>query len=112
MHDVAVERGEMLVASSVVSAAVREIEQIGAHGDQIGGAAGRTVQSPDQFLPPRLGGKVEGTAIAIAGLGHPGFDGLVHLVPVWSEIARQRMEEGTPLRIIEIVITIENLAGH
>src|SRR6185437_6224214 len=105
MRDVAVERGKVLVAAY-------QAEQVGAHRDQISGATGRTVQPPDQFLPPRLGSKVEGATIAFARLGDPGFDGLVDPVSVGTEIPRQRKEEAAPFRGIEIVIAIENFAGH
>jgi hypothetical protein len=40
MHHVAVERGKVAVA-------VHEVEQIGAHGHQLAGAARRAVQAAD-----------------------------------------------------------------
>ena len=86
MHDVAVERGKILVA-------VHGAKQIGAHRHQFAGAARRAVQPADQFLPPRLGGKMQVAGVIVVRLRAPGLDRLGQLFPVRTVIAGQRFEE-------------------
>ena len=86
MHDVAVERGEILVA-------VHEIEQIGAHRHQLAGAAWRAVEPADQFLPPRLGGEMQVAGVVVVGLCAPGLDCLRQPFAVRTVIAREVPEE-------------------
>src|SRR5580692_11520879 len=89
MHDVAVERGEVLVA-------VQEIKQIGTHRYQPAGAARCTVEPADQFLSPRLGGKMQVAGIVVVRLRPPGLDRLRQPFAVRTVIAGQISEERKP----------------
>ena len=103
MHDVAVERGKILVA-------VLDVKQVGAQRNQFAGAAGRAIEAPEQFLPPRLRCKVQ-IAGAVAGRPRaPGFDRLLQLLLIRSIVARQRLEKRDAAGFIEIVIAVEHLA--
>ena len=86
MHDVAVERGQILVA-------FHGGKQVGAHRHQIAGAARRAVQAADQFLPPRLGSKMQVAGVIVVRLRAPGLDGMGKLFPVRTVMAGQRFEE-------------------
>ena len=105
MHDVAVERGKVLVA-------VHGAQQIGAHGDERAGAAWRAVQLADQFLPPRLGGKVEIAGVSVGRLCAPSLDRLGQLFPVRTEVPGQGFEECKPAGLIETTVMVQNLARH
>ena len=106
MHDVAVERGEILVA-------FHQAEQIGAHLHQFAGAAGRAVEPADQFLPPRLGGEMQIAGVIVA-------IGLARQVSIaWESLSRSGpksrasvFEEGKPAGGVEIVVAVEHLARH
>ena len=87
-------------------------EQIGAHRHQVAGAAGCAVEPADQFLPPRLGGKMQIAGVVVAGLRAPGLDRLRQLFAVRTVIARQRLEECQPAGVVEVVIAVEHLARH
>ena len=105
MDDVAVERGEVLVAIHVS-------EQIGPHRDQVAGSPRRAVEAADQLLPPRLGCEMQIAAVAVARVRLPGLDRVRKLLPIRSEVARQRLEEAAPAGLVEIVIAVEYLARH
>jgi len=105
MHDVAVERGEIL-------AAIHVSEQIGAHRDQIAGAPRSAVEPADQLLPPRFGCEMQVGTVAVAGLCLPDLDRLGELGLVRPEIARQRLEKGAAVVVVEIVVAVEHLARH
>ncbi len=105
MHDVAVERGQILVA-------LHQGKQVGAHFHEVAGAAGGAVEPPDQLLPPRLGGKVKVAGVAVVGLGTPALDRGGELLAVGAEIARQRLEEGELAGGVEVVVAVEHVAGQ
>ena len=105
MHDVAVERGKILVA-------VHQAKQIGAQRHQLAGAARRAVEPADQFLPPRLGGKMQVAGVVVARLRAPGLDRLRQPFPVRAVIARQRFEERKPAGLVEMAVAVEHLARH
>lgn len=105
MRHVAIERGEIGVP-------VHHAEQIGAHLDEIAGAAGRAIEAADQFLPPRLRGEMQRARVFVAGLGAPCFDRLGQTLPVRAEIAHQRFEEGAASGRIEILVEVKHLACH
>ncbi len=105
MHDVAVERGKVLVA-------VHGAQQIGAHRDERAGAARRAIQLADQFLAPRLGGKVEIAGVSVGRLRPPSLDRLGKFFPVRTEIAGQGFEECKPAGLIEIMVMVQDLARH
>ena len=105
MRDVAVERGKVLVA-------FHEIEQIGAHRDQFAGPARCAVKPSDQFLPPRLGSKMQVAGVGVIRLRAPALDGLCKLFPVRTVIARQRCEKRQPAGLVEVMVAIEHLARH
>ena len=105
MHDVAVERGKVLVA-------VQDVEQIGAHRHQFAGAAGRAVEPADQLLPPRLGGEMQVAGVVVARLRAPGLDRLRKLFAVGPVIPRQRREERQPPVLVEVVVAVEHVARH
>ena len=84
MHDVAVERCQILVA-------LHQRKQIGAHRHQFAGAARRAVEPADQFLPPRLGGKMQIAGVGVARLRAPALDRLRQPFAVGTVIAGQRL---------------------
>jgi len=57
------------------------------------GAARRAVQAANQFLPPRLGGKMQVAGVIVVRLRAPGLDGMGKLFPVRAVLAGQRFEE-------------------
>ena len=103
MHDVAVERRQILVA-------LRQRKQVGAHRDQFAGAAGRAVESADQFLAPRLGRKMQVAGIVIARLRAPAFDRLRQFFAVRAEVAGEGREERQPAGGVERVVAVEHVA--
>lgn len=105
MRDVAIERGEIGVP-------VHHAEQIGAHVDEIAGAAGRAVEPADQLLPPRLRGEVQGACVLVAGLGAPFLDRLGQALPIGAEIAHQSVEEGAASHRIQLPVDVEHLTRH
>ena len=105
MHDVAVERGQILVAAPFMRP-----EQIGAQRHQLAGAAGRAVEPPDQFLPPRLGSKMQVAGVVVGRLRAPGLDRLRQPFAVRAVIARQLLEERQPSGVVEMAIAVEHLA--
>lgn len=46
------------------------------------------------------------------GLRLPGFNGACDLFAVGAEVTRQRSEKGEAPRFVEMVVAIEDLAGH
>ena len=107
MHGVAVERGQIPVAASV-----HEAEQIGAQRHQRAGAAGRAVQPPHQFLPPRLGSKMQVAGVLVGRLRAPGLDRLRQPFAVRTVVASQGLEERQPAGIVEMTVAVEHLARH
>ena len=105
MHDVAVERGQILVA-------LHQGEQVGAHRHQVAGAARRAVEPADQFLPPRLGSKMKVAGVAVVRLRAPALDRLRQLFAVGAVVAGQRFEERQPAGGVEIVVAVEHVARH
>ena len=105
MHDVAVERGQILVA-------LHQGKQVGAHRHQVAGAAGRTVEPADQLLPPRLGREMKVAGIGVVRLGAPALDRPRQFFAVGAEIPRQRLEERQPAGGVEVVVAVEHLARH
>ena len=105
MRDVAVECGEIGVS-------VHHAEQVGAHVDEIAGAAGRAVEAADQLLPARLGGEVQGAGILVGRLGTPCLDRLGQAFPIRAEIAHQCLEEGPASRRIQLLVDVEHLTRH
>src|SRR3954449_7626027 len=105
MGHVAIQRGQFAVA-------VHEPKQIGAHCHQIAGAARGSVQTPNQFLPPRLGSKMKMAGVFIASLRTPALYRPGELFPVRTEVASQRLEECQPLSVIEMTVSVENRARH
>ena len=105
MHDIAIERGQILVA-------MHEIEQIGAHRHELAGAAGCAVEPADQLLPPRLGGKMQVAGVGIIRLRSPVLDRLRQSLPVRPVIAGEALEERTPACLVEVMVAIEHLARH
>ena len=83
MHDVAVERGQILVA-------LHQGEQVGAHRHQVAGAARRAVEPADQLLPPRLGSEMKVAGVGVVRLRAPALDRPRQLFAVGAEVARQR----------------------
>jgi len=94
VHDVAVERGEVLVA-------VHQAKQIGAQRHQFAGAARRAVQPADQFLPARLGSKMQVAGVIVGRLRAPGLDRLGKPFPVRTVIADQGFEERQPAGVVD-----------
>ena len=73
-------------------------QQIGAHGDDGRGAAGRHIEPPDQLLAARLGSLVQQRCrIIIVGIGVQLDEERPHLVPVGAVAFRQVPEEGDAL---------------
>ena len=106
MHDVAVERGEILCGLHVS-------EQVGAHRDQFAGAARCAVEAADQLLPPRLGGEMQRRwRRRRPGCARQAFDRLGELAAVGPEIADQRLEKGPAAVGVEVVIAVEHVARH
>ncbi|MGY3469621.1 hypothetical protein ACVW0I_006492 [Bradyrhizobium sp. LM6.11] len=105
MRDVAIERGE-------IGMSVHHTEQIGAHVDEIAGAAGRAVEAADQLLPARLGGEVKGAGILVGRLGTPCLDRLGQAFPIRAEITHQCFEEGAASRLIQLLVGVEHLTRH
>jgi hypothetical protein len=105
MHDVAVEGCQIPVA-------LHQGKQVGAHRHQFAGAARRTVEPANQFLPPRLGGEVKIAGVVVARLGAPALDGLRQLFAVRTVVAGQRFEEGELAGGVEVVVAVEHLARH
>ena len=128
MHDVAVERGQIPVP-------VHEAEQIGAQRHQLAGAARRAVEPPDQFLPPRLGRKMQVAGVLVGRLRAPGGTSdlvamradllslmkgnkdlaaldrdVVHLLSSWFNrgfLVLRRIDWSTPANILEQIIRYE-----
>ncbi len=105
MHDVAVERGQILVA-------LHHGEQVGAHRHQVAGAAGCAVEPSDQFLAPRLGCEMKIAGVVIVRLRAPALDRPRQLFAVRAEVAGQRFEERKPAGGVEAVVTVEHFARH
>lgn len=103
MFEVAGDRIEVL-------AILAQVEQVGAHGHQFAGPAGRAVEAAEQLLSPRLGGEVQ-TAAGTADAAAPEFDRALHLVSVRTEGAGQRLEERDAIGVVERVIGVEHVAG-
>ncbi len=86
-------------------------EEVGAHGDEVLGAAGRAIEPAEQFLPARFGQIMQsrrGGCVRIAAIG---CDSLVELAMVGAEITRQRREEFGAGRFRKSRIGIERLTG-
>ncbi len=62
MDEVGVDGFQLRVASE-------QVQQILAHPDEAGGAAGRAVEPPEELLPARLGGEVQGDGAPGVGPG-------------------------------------------
>src|SRR5205085_11557932 len=105
MGHVAVQRGEFAVA-------VHEPKQIGAHCHQVAGAARGSVEPPNQFLPPRLGSEMKIASVFIASPRAPALYRPGQLFPVRTEVAGQRLEECQPLGVVEMTVSVENLARY
>src|SRR2546423_8270414 len=105
MGHVAIQRGEFAVA-------VHEPKQIGAHCHEVAGAARGSVQPPNQFLPPRLGSEMKMAGVFIASLRTPALYRPGELFPVRTEVAGQCLEECPPLGVVEMTVSVENLARH
>src|SRR3954454_21776981 len=104
MHDVAVEGIEIAVV-------VLDVEQIGAQCHQFAGAARRAVEAAEQLLPPRLGGEVQIAGGVTGRLRVPRLDRLPQPLFVRAVIARQRTEKRGAAGYVEMLITVEHLAG-
>ena len=104
MHDVTVERRQILVA-------LHQRQQIGAHRHQFAGAAGRAVEPADQFLPPRLGRKMQVAGIGVARLRAPALDCLRQLFAIRAEVTGQCCEKRLPSGGVERVVAVEHVAG-
>jgi len=88
-----------------------ERQEVHAHLDQFAGRARRAVEAAEQLLPARLGGEVQaaaGAADAAAPLG----DGLLHLVAVGAEVARERFEKRGAAGLVQRAVGIEHVAGE
>ncbi len=105
MHDVAVERRQILVA-------LHQGEQVGAHRHQVAGAAGRAVEPAHQLLPPRLGSEMKIAGIGVVRLRAPALDRPRQPFAVGAEVACQRLEERQPAGGVEVVVTVEHVARH
>ncbi|MGY4349321.1 hypothetical protein ACVWXM_005814 [Bradyrhizobium sp. GM7.3] len=105
MRNVAIECGEIGVP-------VHHVEQVGAHLDEIAGAAGCAVEAADQLLPARLGGEVQGAGILVGRLGAPCLDRLGQAFPIRAEIAHQGFEKGATSRRIQVLVDVEHLTRH
>src|ERR1700682_2232811 len=88
------------------------MKQIGAHRHQFAGAARRAVEPADQFLPPRLGSEMQLAGISVVRLRAPALDRLRKPLAVRADLASQGFEEPKPARLVEMVVTVENLARH
>ena len=86
MHEIVVDRGEIL-------AMTEHVEQLLAHAHQRDGAAGREIKPAEQFLPARLGGRVHFGGGLIGRLVAPGGDGTLHAGRIGAEALVQRFEE-------------------
>ena len=72
----------------------QRVEQVLAHRDQRGGAAGREIEAAEQLLAARLG-RVMQLGRGLVGAGsRPGIDRRVDAFAVDAEARRQRLEEG------------------
>ena len=105
MHGVPVKRGQILVAASI-----HEAEQVGAQRHQLAGAAGRAVEPPDQFLPPRLRRKMQVAGVLVGRLRAPGLDRLRQPFTVRAIAAGQGLEERQPAGVVEMTVAVEHLA--
>ena len=105
MHHVAVQCCQILVA-------LHQRKQIGAHRHQLAGAARRPVEPANQFLPPRLGSKMQIAGIGVVRLRAPALDRPRKSFPVGAVVAGKRREEREPAGCVEVVVAIEHLAGH
>ncbi|MGY3120726.1 hypothetical protein ACVWXQ_004663 [Bradyrhizobium sp. S3.14.4] len=105
VRDVAIERGEIGVT-------VHHAEQIGAHVDEIAGAARRAVEAADQLLPARLGGEMQRARVFVTGTGAPFFDRLGQAFAIGAEIAHQGFEEGAASCRIQLLVDVEHLTRH
>src|SRR5436190_24067981 len=101
MHDVTIERGQILVP-------VQKIQQIGAHRHQVAGAAGRAVEPPNQLLPSRLGGEMQLAGVGIARPRPPVLDRLRKLLAIGTEMASETLEKRAPAGGVEVLVMIEN----
>ncbi len=105
MHDVAVERGKILVL-------MHQEKQVGAHRHQFAGAARGAVEAADQFLPPRLGGKMQVAGVVVARLRAPGLDGLGQPFAVRTIAAGEGFEKPQPAGLVELMIAVQHFARH
>src|ERR1044072_5649458 len=103
MHDVAVERVEVVMA-------ILDVKQIGTQRYQFARAARRAVEPAEQLLAARLGCKMQVAGAVAARLRVPRLDRLLQPFLVRAVVARQRPEEGDAAGLIEMVITVEHLA--
>ena len=95
MHDIAIERRQILVA-------LHQIQEIGAHRHQFASATRGAVEPADQFLPPRLGGEMQVAGVVVTWLRAPGLDRLRKFFTVRPVITSQCLEEGKSFRLVEM----------
>ena len=81
---------------------LHQAEQIGAHRHQFAGAARRAVEPAEQFLPPRLGGKMQVAGVIVGRLRAPGLDRLRQSFAVRAVVAGQRLRKTQPAAGVEM----------
>jgi len=96
---------EVLVQRRQRRQVLQEADQVRAHGDQLGGAAGGAVEPADQLLAARLGGLMQRHGGGLGRLPAVGFDGGLDARAVGAEVLGERGEE------VALGVTVEPLVG-
>src|ERR687889_694818 len=96
--------GEVRVDALQLRVLGQVLEQLLAHPHQGGGPAGSQVQTPDQFLPSRLGHGVERVKRLGSGVLAQTRDNDVNLAFAWSEVFSETLQEMKAHRISRSVV--------
>ena len=102
--------GEVPIDHGQIAVLTHEFKQLGAHGDQRGGAAGRAIEPAEQFLPARLGGVVNFARGRLVAVRIPSRHRLPHPLAIGSEFVCERAKDRNLVGSVEGPIAAEKFA--
>ena len=105
MHEIAIDNGERRVL-------LHELQQVGAHRDQRGGAARRAIEPAEQLMTTRLGGVVDLARRRFVAVRLELGDRVPHPLAIGPEIVGERAEERRMIARIERPIAADDLGGE
>ena len=86
-------------------------EQVGAHRDQRGGAAGRAIEPAEQLLAARLGGVVDLARRDLVVAGPEFRHGAQHPFAIGPEFVGKRAKKRRLIGTVERSVAVQNFAG-